>query len=136
PRLFAALHATGSCENHDWRRRLCRRAGVCHARDQNRRARERRCVFGCNERCAGKCGRGGKPVPHPAPANRQPAAGLTTNIYITVAVSPNFFARSSRCSSMYFVWPKIRVITRKSGFLNSATSVSTTFEPVLVGEIS
>ncbi len=29
---------------------------------------------------------------------------------------------------MYFVWPKIRVITRKSGFLNSATSVRTIFE--------
>ena len=136
PRLFAALHAAGGCENHDRRRRLCRRAGVCHARDQNRGARDCRGVFGRDQRCAGKCGRGGKPVPDPAPAERQPAASLTTNIYITVAVSPNFFARSSRCSSMYFVWPKIRVITRKSGFLNSATSVSTIFEPASAGEIS
>ena len=34
---------------------------------------------------------------------------------------------------MYFVWPKIRVITRESGFLNSATSVSTLFEPASAG---
>ena len=105
-------------------------------RDQNRGARDRRGVFGRDQRCAGERGCGGKSVPGSAPARRQRAASLTTNIYITVEVSPNFFARSSRCSSMYFVWPKIRVITRKSGFLNSATSVSTTFEPASTGEIS
>ncbi len=55
-------------------------------------------------------------------------------VYMIGAVSPNFLARSCRCSSIYFVWPKIRVMMRKNGFLIAATSVGTTLEPPSAGD--